>query len=116
MRSGFQSTSHTGMPSERKSEPVKKILFIASHRPDRAPGQRFRFEQYFSFLEKNGFKCELSYFISEKEDRILYKPGKYFQKALVAWKAFRVRFGNVMKKNDYDIIFIFREAFLTGSV
>jgi len=95
---------------------VKKILFIASHRPDRAPGQRFRFEQYFSFLEQHGFKCELSYFISEKEDKILYKPGKYFQKALIVWKAFRLRFGNVMRRNDYDIIFIFREAFLTGSV
>jgi glycosyltransferase involved in cell wall biosynthesis len=95
---------------------MKKILFIASHRPDRAPGQRFRFEQYFSFLEKNGFKCELSYFITEKEDKILYQRGKYFQKALIAWKAFRIRFANVLRKNDYDIIFIFREAFLTGSV
>ena len=95
---------------------MKKILFIASHRPDRAPGQRFRFEQYFTFLEQNGFKCELSYFITEKEDRILYKPGNYFQKALIAWKAFNIRMRNVLRKNDYDIIFIFREAFLTGSV
>jgi len=95
---------------------VKKILFIASHRPDRAPGQRFRFEQYFSFLEQNGFQCELSFFIAEKEDRILYKQGKYFQKALIAWKAFRIRMGNVFRRNEYDIIFIFREAYLTGSV
>ena len=95
---------------------MKKILFIASHRPDRAPGQRFRFEQYFSFLEENGFKCELSYFITEKEDKILYQPGKYFQKGLIAWKAFRIRWSNVVRKNDYDIIFIFREAYLTGSV
>ena len=95
---------------------MKKILFIASHRPDRAPGQRFRFEQYFSFLEKNGYKCELSYFITEKEDKILYQRGKYFQKALIAWKAFKIRFGNILRKNDYDIIFIFREAYLTGSV
>jgi hypothetical protein len=30
----------------------KRILFVAMHYPNRAPGQRFRFEQYFSYLEK----------------------------------------------------------------
>ena len=95
---------------------MKRVLFIASHRPDRAPGQRFRFEQYFQFLEQNGFKCELSFFITEKEDKIMYKPGRYFQKALIALKAFRIRMANVFRRNDYYIIFIFREAFLTGSV
>ncbi len=95
---------------------MKKILFIASHRPDRAPGQRFRFEQYFSFLEQNGFSCELSYYISEEDDIILYKPGRYFKKALIAWKAFRIRWGNLVRSKSYDIIFIYREVYLTGSV
>lgn len=68
----------------------------------------------FSFLEQNGFKCELSSFVTEKEDKILYKPGKYFQKGLIAWKAFKIRLANLVKRNEYDIIFIFREAFLTS--
>ena len=48
----------------------KKILFIASHRQDRAPGQRFRFEQYLNFLKANGFDWEFSYLISEKDKRL----------------------------------------------
>ena len=33
---------------------MKKILFLAHHRIDRSPGQRYRFEQFFDFLEQKG--------------------------------------------------------------
>src|SRR5580765_4245377 len=94
---------------------LKKVLFIASHRKDRAPGQRFRFEQYFGYLEEHGFKCDFSYFIDQKDD-IFYQPGKYLQKLRVLAKAIRIRLGNILHKNDYDIIFIFREALMTRNV
>ena len=35
---------------------MAKILFIAAHRPDRSPSQRYRFEQYFNFLQENELK------------------------------------------------------------
>ena len=95
---------------------MKKVLFIASHRKDRAPGQRFRFEQYFEFLNANGYECELSYFLGEYEDRILYSKGKFFQKLSIVLKAAWIRWKNVRKRNQYSIIFIFREAFMTGSL
>lgn len=82
---------------------------------DRAPGQRFRFEQYFSFLEENGYECHLSYIIGEGGDRILYKPGKLLAKAWVGFRAAAIRFNDVFHRNEYAIIFIFREAFLTGT-
>ena len=47
---------------------MPRVLFIASHRLNRSPSQRYRFEQYFNFLKKNGFHCELSYIISKKDD------------------------------------------------
>lgn len=94
---------------------MKNILFIASHRKDRAPGQRFRFEQYFNFLEQNGFHCELSYIISEGDDKILYSPGNYFNKCGIALKAAFIRLRNIIQKDKYDIIFIFREGYLTGT-
>ncbi|MFN8142861.1 MAG: glycosyltransferase family 4 protein [Bacteroidia bacterium] len=95
---------------------MKKILFVASHRFDRAPGQRFRFEQYFQFLAEHGYSCELSFFIDEKSDKIIYKPGHYFQKLKMMWNAFSTRFKNVRHRNDYDIIFIFREAMMLGTI
>ena len=53
----------------------KKILFIAAHRPNRVPGQRFRYEQYLDALKENGFDYKISFIVSEKDDKILYKPG-----------------------------------------
>src|ERR1035437_2464756 len=93
----------------------RKILFIASHRKDRAPGQRFRFEQYFDYLEKNGFQCKISYIVNEKDDKILYRQGKYVNKFFITLKSWLHRMNDVVNAKNYDIIFIFREAFLTGS-
>ena len=45
---------------------MKKVLFIGMHRPNRSPSQRYRFEQYFSYLKENGIQCDLSYLISEQ--------------------------------------------------
>ena len=59
---------------------MKKVLFIAHHRLDRAPGQRYRFEQYFSYLEDNGVICDLKNIISEEDDKILYSHGNYLKK------------------------------------
>ena len=94
----------------------KKILFIASHRKDRAPGQRFRFEQYFDHLAKNGYDCELSFLINEQEDKILYRPGHYFEKFKVFLRSYKKRRRDAKHKNEYDIIFIFREALMTRSI
>lgn len=94
---------------------MKKILFIAAHRPNRSPSQRFRFEQYFSYLEQQGFSCELSYLLDEKDDKDFYAPGKVIGKAGIVLKSYRVRKKNVRNANQYDAIFIQREAFMTGS-
>jgi glycosyltransferase involved in cell wall biosynthesis len=94
---------------------MKRILIIASHRTGRAPGQRFRFEQYLDHLSKNGFECELSHIISEQDDKVLYKSGHYFQKAVIAFRSFLKRWKDVRRARQYDIIFIFREAFMIGS-
>jgi len=86
------------------------------HRPDRSPGQRFRFEQYFQSLKENGFSCELSYLISEEEDRIFYSKGNYWKKALLLLKYIKRRKKDAARANQFDIIFIFRDALPTGSI
>jgi glycosyltransferase involved in cell wall biosynthesis len=91
------------------------VLFIASHRKDRAPGQRFRFEQYLPYLEQQGIHCELSPIISEADDRILYRRGHYLAKLGLHLRAKRVRRRDVARAADFDVVFVFREAILTGS-
>jgi len=93
----------------------RKVLFIAAHRPDRAPGQRFRFEQYFDHLASNGYEPTLSYLISERDDRVFYAPGGYLRKGGIFLRSFARRSLDALRASDYDIIFIFREAFLTGT-
>jgi glycosyltransferase involved in cell wall biosynthesis len=95
---------------------LKKILFIAAHRKDRAPNQRFRFEQYFDFLTEQGYHCELSPLITAQDDPLFYRPGHYLSKIRIGLKAWQKRFADTLRMNDYDIIFIAREAFMTGSV
>ena len=92
---------------------AKRILFIASHRLDRAPGQRYRFEQYFDYLEKHGFECKLSNIISEKDDKRFYANGNYISKLLIFLKSIIIRIKDVLAAPKYDIIFIFREALMT---
>jgi glycosyltransferase involved in cell wall biosynthesis len=95
---------------------MKKVLFIASHRMGRAPGQRFRFEQYFTFLENAGFTCELSFLVSEKDDIILYRKGRLILKALLTIKWFLKRAKDKRRIKEFDIVFVFREALMTGSI
>jgi len=94
---------------------LPKILFIASHRLNRSPSQRYRFEQYFDFLNKNGFECHLSPIITEKDDAVFYKQGKLFQKGWILVKSILRRISDWRRFSDYDIVFVQREALMIGS-
>lgn len=93
----------------------KKVLLIVNHRKDRSPGQRFRIEQYIQYLEQHGFEIEFSNLLDEQDDKILYQKGQYFKKAQVYLKCRSIRRANVRNAQQYDLIFVFREALMTGS-
>jgi len=93
----------------------KKILFIGPHRPNRNGSQRFRMEQYFPYLKAAGYECDYSWFIDERDDRIFYSSGHWIDKLGVFLKAIRVRLADIMFSNRYDVIFVQREAFMTGT-
>jgi len=94
---------------------MTKVLFLAMHRTDRSPSQRFRFEQYFDYLNKNGIQTEFSYLISQKQDPILYSKGGLIGKAGIFFSSFRKRLTDLKNLKSYDFVFIQREAFLTGT-
>ena len=95
-------------------EPPKRILFIAPHRLDRSPNQRFRFEQYLGALQANGFECVVSPLLDARDDKRLYAPG-IWSKGLVLLNALRRRVRDVFRAKQFDIVFVSREAFLTGT-
>ncbi|HEX8503839.1 MAG TPA: glycosyltransferase family 4 protein [Hymenobacter sp.] len=94
---------------------MKRILFVAMHRPDRSPSQRFRFEQYIDYLRQNGFDSDYSYLISAEDDKVLYNAGNYLGKLKIFAKSAAKRLGNVLNVGKYDIVFIQREAFMIGT-
>lgn len=96
-------------------EIMKKVLFIGAHRPDRSPSQRFRFEQYINHLEENGFICHQSYLIKEWHEKKFYNPGNLTHKMYIFIRSFAKRLYEVVRYYNYDIIFVQREAFMTGT-
>ena len=92
-----------------------RILFVAMHRPRRSPGQRFRFEQYLDYLRENGVECDLSYLISETDDRVLYAPGGYGKKLGIFLKSIAIRLRDVLAARRYDMVFIYREALMVNT-
>ena len=58
---------------------MKKVLIWVLHRQDRSPSQRFRFEQYLSFLEENGYSFEYAYLIDKNDDKIFYGGVQLFR-------------------------------------
>ncbi|HSY76250.1 MAG TPA: glycosyltransferase family 4 protein [Bacteroidia bacterium] len=94
---------------------MRKILFVAAHRLNRSPSQRFRFEQYIPFLKQNNYGCKLAPLVTEADDRVLYAEEKYLQKMLVIIKSFFRRLRNLRLASSYDIIFIQREAYILGT-
>ncbi len=98
------------------AEKKKRILYIVQHRFNRSPGQRYRCEQYIPFLEANGYECVYSpILINEQEDHDLYY-GNYFRKLTLFLKGIFRRIRDIIRAKDFDIIFIYREAFMTGTV
>ena len=94
---------------------TKKILFIASHRPNRSPSQRFRFEQYFNFFKINNIEFKLSYIIDEKDDKYLYERGHFFRKFLILLNSIYIRWNDLKNLKKYDLVFIQREGLMIGS-
>jgi len=87
-----------------------KILFIVPYPLLSAPSQRFRFEQYFEAMKKEGIQYEVQSFIDEGTWNILYKKGFVFRKVYGIIKGFARRKLLFFKLYKYNWIFIHREA------
>lgn len=85
------------------------------HRPDRSPGQRYRFEQYLGDLRAAGVHCDVSWLLSEDDDRCFYSRGHILRKTGIVVRSYIRRWEELRKIGNYDTVFIFREALMTGS-
>ncbi|MGZ3884448.1 MAG: glycosyltransferase family 4 protein [Bacteroidia bacterium] len=91
------------------------MLVISAHRLNRSPSQRYRYEQYISFLQQQGFEFTFSPLLSEKADTVFYSKGHVISKAFILLRSVLSRMKDSRHYNDFDIIFIQREALFIGS-
>lgn len=94
---------------------MKKVLIICVYPKDKAPAQRFRFEQYIPYLSEQGFDITFSSLLNEKEYAFFYKKGNYFKKMVLVLKSIFKRLKEVRTASDYDLVFISREGFFLGT-
>lgn len=86
-----------------------KILFLVPYPLGESPSQRFRFEQYFIFLSRNGISYKVSTFLSQKW-KLFFEKGKLFSKLVMLISGFARRFSIILRLSRYDFVFIHREA------
>lgn len=86
-----------------------KIHIIAPYPFGKAPSQRFRFEQYITHLEKEGFNIQFHPFHTEKGWEIIYKKGVFTQKSVYLFTCFIRRFLLCFQLLNAQHIFIHRE-------
>lgn len=98
------------MPTGLLSLPAMKVLIVAPYPKNEAPSQRFRFEQYLAFLETQHFQFTYASFWGMSTWKILYHPGKSFQKFFGLMMGFARRIFLMVSIASYDFIWIHREA------
>jgi glycosyltransferase involved in cell wall biosynthesis len=82
--------------------------------PEEGAGCRFRIAQYVPYLEAAGIQVTVSPFFTPDFFRLVYQNGRWLRKAsLFAQRALH-RLRTLADRDDYDIVFIYREAFPIG--
>jgi glycosyltransferase involved in cell wall biosynthesis len=93
---------------------MPRVLFVAAHRLNRAPSQRFRFEQYLAHLESVGIECVLSPLLSAADDRLFYGKSSVLLKSWVLARGALRRAKDVRRAGRFHAVFVQREAFFGG--
>ena len=93
---------------------MHRVLFVAAHRLNRAPSQRFRFEQYLDHLRSDGIECVVSPLLSANDDRLFYGDSSALTKAWVLARGAVRRARDVRGAKEFDAVFLQREAFFGG--
>lgn len=93
---------------------LKKLHIIAPYPKGEAPSQRFRFEQYLSFLEEHGFEIHYHSFHTQKSWNRLYQKGQFFRKFIDLNYNFLRRWVLLFKLAGAKHIFMHREMAHVG--
>lgn len=92
-----------------------KVLFWVPY-PTEGASNRYRVEQYLSFLKSEGIGCALRPFWSTAAYRKLYERKHYFRKLYFFLLGTINRISDIIHISRYDIVFIQRQAYPIGGL
>lgn len=91
-----------------------KVLTLIPNQQGYSPGQRGSIELWEQNLEEAGIKLRYAPFETDELRKILYYPGNYTAKAFEMIRAYVKRLGILRHLDEYDAVFVYREAALLG--
>jgi L-malate glycosyltransferase len=86
---------------------AKRILVICPHPVGFVPGQRLKYEQYFSDWKKNGYQVDVRPFMSVPFQKIVYKKGFFLNKVWGTVLGYLGRVGDLFIIPRYDLVYVF---------
>jgi glycosyltransferase involved in cell wall biosynthesis len=89
---------------------VIRVLALVPYPTGRAPGQRYRIEQWAPFLHREDVHVTLSPFFSQRGMEVLYRPGHVPVKAWETLQGYWRRLAEALRPTSADVIFVYREA------
>jgi len=93
---------------------VIQVLALVPYATGRAPGQRYRIEQWAPFLRREGVHVTFSPFLSQRGMEVLYQPEQEARKAWEVLRGYLRRLAEALRPASADVIFVYREAALLG--
>ncbi|MEO6050719.1 MAG: glycosyltransferase [Pyrinomonadaceae bacterium] len=91
-----------------------KVLALVPNRKGYAPGQRGSIELWEKVLNPDGIELDFAPFETERLREILYSSGNQIEKASEMLRGYANRIKLLQKLDDYDAVFVYREAALFG--
>src|SRR5262249_7634877 len=91
-----------------------RVLVLAPYPLDRAPSQRFRWEQYVQPLGARGIRLEPSSFLDSQGMDLVHLQGRWPTKASAIAGGLRRRLRDMVAARRYDLVLVHRESLPVG--
>jgi glycosyltransferase involved in cell wall biosynthesis len=96
------------------SRNATRVLALVPYPTGRAPGQRYRIEQWAPLLRQYGVDVTFSSFLSPRGMDVLYERGHVAMKLREMIHGYMKRVREVLELVAADVVFVYREAALLG--
>ena len=96
--------------ASRNEAAPPRIVVLCPHSPDRAPGQRLKFEQYYGSWRAAGYEVDVRPFWSSKAWEHLYERGQWGRKLASVAGGYLRRAGDAPAALRADVVYLFLEA------